>query len=311
MKKILSAILSIIMLVSLAATAFAVPYSTEVLPYENSAFFTSGEYTLHYRTYEPDLEAKNQIMLFHGFAVSTASLEGIAEEYCKNGYKVVTVDMPDFGYSSRESKVKVLRDREDIIFELMTELGGSWIVGGHSMGGGIAINVACDHPEKVTGLVLFAPQVNNEMGFLMNVIMRSLPVKLMYELVIAVALHFPAIVYPMLTTSFSDSEYAKNYEVNRITEPLKIDGTGSGVAIMASHARTVDFEKFSSLNIPVVIITASDDRIAMQNVLDKIIASAPAGAVHCNMEKGGHMMMEYSPALVAEETLPVIEKCAK
>ena len=311
MKKTLSAILALIMLVSLAVTAFAVPYSTETLPYENSAFFTSGEYTLHYRTYEPASEVKNQIMLFHGFAVSTASLEGIAEEYCKNGYRVVTVDMPNFGYSSRESKVKTLRDREDILFELMTELGGKWIAGGHSMGGGIAINVACDHPETVTGLVLFAPQVNNEMGFPMNVIMRSLPVKLMYELVIAVALHFPSIVYPMLTTSFSDSEYAKTYDVSRITEPLKIDRTGSGVAIMASHARTVDYEKFSALNIPVVIITATEDQIAIQDVIDKIIASAPEGAVAVNMEKGGHMMMEYSPDLVAEATLPVIAKCAK
>lgn len=309
MKKIISVILSVLLLFSCVVTCFASSDADKNKPFENSCFFESGEYTLHYRTYEPESTVKNQIMLFHGFALSTASLEGIAEEYQKNGYRVVTVDMPDFGYSSRETSKTILRDREDIIFELMTALGGTWIVGGHSMGGGIAINLACDHPEIVKGLVLFAPQVNNEMKPPMDKLSSSLPAQLMFEAVVWFALHFPVIVYPMLYVSFSDIDYSNKYDRSRITNPLKIKGTGSGVAIMSSHARTVDYNKLSALEIPTVIITASNDKVASKDVLEKVINNAPEGSVVYNLEKGGHMMFEYSPELVAEKTLPTIELC--
>ena len=160
MKKALSLILAVIMAFSLCTVAFAA--DTAEKPFDNSNFFCSGEYTLHYRTYEPDGKTKGQILLVHGFCLSTASLEGIAEEYQKAGYFVVTVDAPNFGYSTRENLDMELVDRESLIFALAEELGGTWVVGGHSMGGGIALNLASMYPETFTGLVLFAPQTNSE-----------------------------------------------------------------------------------------------------------------------------------------------------
>ena len=78
------------------------------------------------------------------------------------GYDVLTVDAPNFGYSSRETSKTDLIDREEVIHALMKDIGGKWIVGGHSMGGGIAINIATDYSEDVVGLVLYAPQTNTQ-----------------------------------------------------------------------------------------------------------------------------------------------------
>ena len=307
MKKVLSLILVLSMLLSLGVSAFAVPIPEK--PYDNSNFFNYKDYTLHYRTYEGDPTDKKQILLVHGFCLSTASLEGIAEEYMSAGYDVITVDAPNFGYSSRETRKTELLDREKVIHALMCHIGGRWIVGGHSMGGGIAINIATDYSEDVSGLVLYAPQTNTKAEGLMSKVSASYMMQTVYNIILAFALRMPFLVRMLVEMSFSDKEYADSYDLKRITAPLSVDGTGGGITMMASHTRDSDFEKLSALEIPCVIFTATEDRVAMAENLQKIIDSAPEGKEVYNLEKGGHMMMEYNPKEVARLSLPVMNRC--
>ena len=307
MKKFISLLLTLSMLLGLAVSAFAVPIPEK--PYDNSNFFSYKDYTLHYRVYDGDPADKKQIMLVHGFCLSTASLEGVAEEYTVAGYDVVTVDAPNFGYSSRETNDTDLLNREEVIHALMCYLGGKWIVGGHSMGGGIAINIATDYSEDVSGLVLYAPQTNEEAKGLMAKMSASKLMQTIFTAVLAMALRLPFMVRMLVEMSFSSKEYAKTYDLKRITAPLSVDGTGAGITIMSSHTRGTDFDKLATLDIPCVIFTASEDRVAMADVLQTIIDNAPKGTKIYNFEEGGHMMMEYNPKVVAELSLPVMDMC--
>lgn len=307
MKKILFLTVVILMILSLGLSVFAVPIPEK--PYDNSNFFNYKDYTLHYRTYEGDPTDKKQILLVHGFCLSTASLEGVAEEYMSAGYDVITVDAPNFGYSSRETRKTELLDREEVIYALMCHIGGRWIVGGHSMGGGIAINIATDYSEDVSGLVLYAPQTNTKAEGLMSRISSSYIMQTVYNIILAFALRMPFLVRMLVEMSFSDKEYADSYDLKRITAPLSVDGTGGGITMMASHTRDSDFEKLSALEIPCVIFTATEDKVAMAENLQKIIDSAPEGKEVYNLEKGGHMMMEYNPKEVARLSLPVMNRC--
>ena len=307
MKKILSLILALSMALSLCLPAFAVPIPEK--PYDNSCFFSYKDYTLHYRVYDGDPADKKQVLLVHGFCLSTASLEGVAEEYMSAGYDVITVDAPNFGYSTRETNDMELLDREEIIYALMCHLGGRWIVGGHSMGGGIAVNIATDYSDIVSGLVLYAPQTNTEAKGIAAKMSASKLMQTVMSAVLALALRMPAVVRLLVEMSFSSKEYAKSYDLSRITDPMSVDGTGAGISIMSSHTRGTDFEKLASLKIPCVIFTASEDRVAMADNLQTIIDSAPEGKVVYNFEQGGHMMMEYNPEKVAELSLPVMAKC--
>lgn len=307
MKKVLSLILVLSMLLSLGVTVFAVPVPEK--PYDNSEFFTYKDYKLHYRVYDGDPADKKQILLVHGFCLSTASLEGVAEEYMAAGYDVITVDAPNFGYSSRETDSMNLLDREEIIHALMCHLGGKWIVGGHSMGGGIAINIATDYSESVSGLVLYAPQTNVQATGLAAKMSRTKLMQAVFTAVLGFALKMPPLVRLLVEMSFSSKEYAKTYDLNRITAPLSVDGTGAGITIMSSHTRGTDFEKLSALDIPCVIFTASVDKVASADNLSTIIDNAPADTVVYNLEEGGHMMMEYNPGEVARLSLAIMDKC--
>lgn len=305
MKKLMALIVCSILIFSLAFVGIA---ANESVPFDNSNFFTYGDYTLHYRTYKSD-EKKNQILLIHGFCLSTESLDPIATEYQKAGYDVVSVDVPNFGYSSRENSETNLLSREEVIYALISELGGTWIVGGHSMGGGIAINLACDYPESVTGLVLFAPQTSSEMSPFMARLSASCLMQKMYELILSTALKAPIVVKALVAMSFSSTEYAKDYDLSKISESLSLNGTGAGITIMTSHARGSDLQKLSCLDIPCVIITAKNDMVAMKSNLNNIIDNAPKDTYTYEFAEGGHMIMEYSPELVAAQSLPTIAKC--
>ncbi len=305
MKKLISLILSALMLFCLCTAAFA---TAPEGPFENSMFYEFGDYTLHYRVFEPDTAAEKQILLIHGFCLSTVSLEGVAEEYVKKGYRTVLVDAPNFGYSSRETNSTALLSREELIGSLMTSLGGKWIVGGHSMGGGIAINLACDYPETVTGLVLFAPQTSaHTEGSQQNTFMGMM-MQTVYNVILGFCLKLPFLVRIFVSASFSDSEYAKNYDLGRVTDSLALPGTGAGISIMTTHTRGSELDKLKKIDIPCVIITAENDKIAMADNLQAIIDNAPADTEVYEFKQGGHMMMEYAPADVAAKTFSVLEK---
>ncbi|MGN0446969.1 MAG: alpha/beta fold hydrolase [Acutalibacteraceae bacterium] len=305
MKKFTALLLSLILIFSVTVPVTAADTQK---PFSNSEFYEVGDYTVHYRVYKPDGAVKNRIFLIHGFCLSTVSFEGLAAEYVKRGYEVILADVPNFGYSSRETSKTELISREEVMFSLMEHLGGTFIVGGHSMGGGIAINLAVDYPDTVTGLILFAPQTSVQATQFTSIFAKSGIMACMLNIVIKVALAFPPLVTGLVEMSFSDRQFAKDYDNSKITDPFKIEGTGTGIAIMMSHTRGSDLEAFSALTIPCVIVTAADDRVANADNLQAIIDNAPEGTVIKEGFDGGHMMMEYNPVLSAAETLAVIEK---
>lgn len=307
MKKTFSLLLSLLMVFSLF-TFSSYAAVGDAIPFENSLYFENGDYRIHYRTYGNSSSNCGQVMLLHGFGLSTASLDPIAEQYAKNNYYVVTVDLPNFGYSSRETSKTALQSREDLVFSLLENLKGKWIIGGHSMGGGIAANVAINHPEIITGVVLYAPQTSTEAGGIVSKIMKSRIMQGVFGATIGLVKTFPKIVRPLVAISFSDFKYAKSYATEKISTPLSIDGTGAGMAVMASHTKGTDLAAFSALKVPVVIVTAKNDMVANRKNLNALIDSAPQNTTIVTTEKGGHMMMEYNPAGVAALTLPIIEK---
>lgn len=305
MKKFLSVLLSLLMIFSLSVFAFSANAQQEK-PFDNSSFYSVGDYTVHYRTYEPSLIAVKQVMLLHGFGLSSASFESLAKEYVKKGFRVVLVDLPNFGYSSRETAETELLSREDIVGSLIDNLGGKWVLGGHSMGGGIAINVAIQKTDKVTGLVLFSPQTSQSQSPITATLLRSSLMKTLFEMVIKYASRSDIIMRKMVELSFSDSEYAKSYDLTRISKPLQISGTGAGMAIMSSHAKGTDISKLSALKIPMVIIKTENDRVANADNLNALVNCGAENLKVLTFEKGGHMYMEYDSVNACEVTYKMI-----
>ena len=120
-KKLLAVVLAALLLFGVTLPAFAAE-----APFENSRYFETGDYRIHYRVFEAN-EPKGQVFMIHGFALSSYCFQALAERLQAGGYTCVIADLPNFGYSTRETQSTNMLPREDIMHALMTTRSrGMW-----------------------------------------------------------------------------------------------------------------------------------------------------------------------------------------
>ncbi len=131
----------------------------EMKPFENSQYWVCGDYAMHYRIDKAAGKEKGKFFLLHGFWMNTMFYDELVEKLNAEGYTVYRVDMPSFGYSTRETKGIDYVKPADVIAKMIADLddGKGFILYGHSMGGSVAMEVALLAPKHVKALILNAP----------------------------------------------------------------------------------------------------------------------------------------------------------
>ena len=122
-------------------------------------FITVDNLQLRYRAWGSPGPEKQNLVLMHGFANSVQTFERIGP-LLTDRYFVIAVDLPGFGLSAKPtdhiygnaSQARVIS--QFIPLMNMREV----IIGGHSMGGALAVHVAQQAPE-VTGVVMLNPGI--------------------------------------------------------------------------------------------------------------------------------------------------------
>lgn len=290
MKKLLAIFLAVILSGLTCITGFAAGEEADK-PFENSEFFIYGDYSIHYRKVEHQGAYKGRIMMLHGFGQSTYSWENMASQMSAKGYDCYMADLPNFGYSTRENADTEVIYRETLIVELMKSIAddNNWILSGHSMGGGVAINIAQEMDVKSLFLVCPAPMAD----------MSAMPAGLMTNPVVTGMMNF---VFKYLTRidflmrmivlmATNNKEYTKTYDVEKVAAPLQLPDSGAGLCYMMGNVRSTDLEGASAIDCPVLIINATNDMI-INDSMKQSVADALPNAEHYLVEGGGHICHE-------------------
>ena len=304
MKKITAILLSVLMIVSaFGMISFAAGEADK--PFANSEFYEIGDYSIHYRQFPVD-NAKGQIFMIHGFGLSTYTFEFIIPELNAMGYSCVAADVPSFGYSTREDFSTNQISREELMYSLMTSLNDeSWILAGHSMGGGVSLNIACEN--DLEALMLFCPSEIYMQGnsMLTNLATNSVVSKMMdsiFKMVLSSDLIVKAAVY--MTTG--DMEYAKNYDASLLADPLMIPGTGAGMLLASANAKNTDMEALSAIDTPTLLVWANGDNVISADIVSEVTAALPEAELQ-NVD-GSHIVIETDPDTLAEISLTFLAK---
>lgn len=254
--------LSFILCFALIFSCVAFAADKEEKPFENSEFFEYGDYTVHYRRFFPEGETKGRIIMLHGFVCSTYAWNNMAAEMQAKGYECLLIDLPGFGYTTREDENTNFVPRETLVKELAETIApmSEWIVAGHSMGGGVSMNIAVENPE-IKALLLYCPAPINEMPQAMKGFMTGKLMSGLMNAITPVITKLTPLVRVALLMASMDWEFTKNYDLSGITVPMALPKTGGNLFRTSFTATVTDFEKVKELEMPVLLVNATKDLI--------------------------------------------------
>ncbi len=290
MKKLISIICIVaIMISSFGIMAFGA--DTSYKPYENSQYFSYDEYDIHYRVIPAQGNFKGRIMMLHGFMCSTYAWRNMALEMSEKGYECVLADLPNFGYSTRETAEMEIIDREILITELMKSIApmDEWILAGHSMGGGVAVNIAIENPVKA--LLLYCPAPQSEFPEEMKDIVQSDIMKGTMNAFFQYGTEVDPLVKMVIFMATLDCRFSNDYDVNGVTDAVQYDGFGAGMCEMMYNVRPTDLENTDKITCPVLLVQASGDVILNSQMKEQMNSAFPDATTY-NVLIGGHQCIE-------------------
>ncbi len=306
MKKTISILCVIAMLFSVSSM-FAYASDETFKPYENSEFFTYGDYEIHYRVEPAKGEYKGRIMMLHGFLCSTFAWRNMVKDLSEEGYECVTADLPNFGYSTRESDDVEHVDREVLITELMKSIApvNEWIIAGHSMGGGVTVNIAEEQPVKA--LLLYCPAPQSEFPAAMEGIITSKPMKSIMNLFFKYGTKISPVVKLVIYMATFDWDFAMDYETAGVTDAVQYNGFGGGMCEMMYRVRPTALDKAGDIKCPVLLCQASKDIILNDTMKEQMNSAFPDATTH-TVEGGGHQCIENRAEELCGVTIDFLEK---
>ena len=271
-------------------------------PYEDSRFFTYEDYDIHYRVIPAAGESKACVLLLHGFFCSTFAWRNLAPQLAAAGYTCVLADLPSFGYSTRESKDVAPVAREDLMCALMDAVApeADWILAGHSMGGGVAINLAQLRPVKA--LLLYCPAPQSEFPPALQPLITSRPMEALMNAFLNVGTRFTPLVRLVIYAATNDWAFARDYDVEGVTGPVQYDGFGAGVCEMMYRVRPTDLEGAKDIACPVLLVNADHDVIINDSMVSSVRDALPQAQTYL-VKGGGHQCIENRADELAQVTL--------
>lgn len=260
-------------------------------PFDNSAFFDYKDYRIHYRTFPAENE-KGQIFMIHGFALSSYCFVMLAEKLVEAGYTCVLADLPDFGYSTRENKDTDMLPRDEIMHALMVSLSDKpWFVAGHSMGGFVALDIAANYPDSVKNLLLYGTSGNDGAAGVRGRLMGLDALPGLMGPMMEAAGKSKLLVRLLYIIACNSFPFAMQYDVNKITDPYYIKGTGEGAIRNFLMLPATDYDVVRSMP-PLLFLNGDKDFVVTDSARKGLRANLPQGSVDYVVKGAGHMVIE-------------------
>jgi len=264
-------------------------------PFNNSRFFNVNEIQLHTQIYPNMSELKGKIVLIHGLGASTSSFRNNAPYLSNQGFYVISIDLPAFGYSSKKSGIDHSQlNRAQLIWQVLSQIDEEidneehWHLVGHSMGGSTILAMAELEPNRVKTLNLIAGAVvsdNNSRAWLMNTPFAE-------WLKLALRYYF---INESQIESLLESAASKNVseeDIRYYIEPLRVKGTLNALIDFVRTSDNFLISEFTQTSIPINLFWGKKDTWVSVDSIETIKEFVTVHSVELFDE--GHLVHETS-----------------
>ncbi|MBN1571649.1 MAG: alpha/beta fold hydrolase [Deltaproteobacteria bacterium] len=304
MKKLLGVILILILAL---AVALGVNYAVQELkaPVPAVDLVDYGSFTnvdginLHVRVEGLENSNKTPIILIHGFTASLYTWRFNIEDLGKK-FPVYALDLPGFGYSDKPKDFQYdLDGYADFIVKFMDAMKiKKAILVGNSMGGGIAMKTALNHPDRVAKLVLI-----DSVGYA-EVKRRFLVFALMGYPVVGEVLmslnHRSVLEHSLKGGPYYDNSFVTDDVVDSYYNVYKTEYARKvPLIVMRNLLKNYPFKEGEIKNIaaPTLVIWGSNDRLISVDVVENFTRDIK-GSSAVVFPETGHMPQEEKADLV-------------
>jgi pimeloyl-ACP methyl ester carboxylesterase len=246
------------------------------------------------------------LLLVHGLAGQLAHYTyGVAGELAQQ-FRVVAVDRPGSGYSTRASGTGAdLSTQAAALAALIDKLQlDRPVVVGHSLGGALALTLALEHPGRVSGLALVAPLTHLPEG--VPQAFEGLTVRSpLLRRAIAWTLAVPASIKDsaaVLAEVFGPEAVPRDFPIRGggllSLRPSAYLSASSDLQALPITLPALE-QDYGGLRIPVSVLFGRDDRILDWTANGQALVDKVPGA-RLELVEGGHMLPLTQPALTAD-----------
>ena len=227
------------------------------------------------------------ILAVHGIPGSGRDFRYLAPQLTP-ALRVLRIDLPGFGGSApKGDAVATLRGRARIALAVADALGlGRFALVGHSMGGGAALVLAAEHPQRVSHLALIA-----SLGLRLHRGLGASPRAFAW---VSRALRVPGLGAAMLPW------VRAGYRSRRF--PGADTKTLAEFAVQLRAFSAADFELMRAVVRrplpPAVVAYACDDHLIETEIAEELAAALPAARV-LRFEEGGHNIQKTRAVEIA------------
>lgn len=311
----------LIILVVLQGLPYLIPlsnytYDPELKPYANSHFFEEGGVPIHYQLFMPETAAiKGKLLFVHGLGSSTASFGSNAPSLAEQGYLVVSVDLPGFGYSARGTNLDHSQlNRSKQLWALLTAIDHNasleigvmpWHLAGHSMGGGTVAAMATSRPDRTKSLILIDGALTgggraSESGGLLFYPPVSRWAQVILEHVVIKEKRIASILKSAYRREATEAE------VKQYLDPLTVKGTARGAINFVRSSKALTLETLEGYKGAVLAVWGEKDDWVPLSELDTIQKFLPQ-TERFVIDGAGHVPHETHVAIVNEALLKFLE----
>lgn len=280
-------------------------------PFANSQYYKYGDYDLHYRIDPAKGAEKAKMFMIHGFGCDTTFFDELVERYTKEGIKCVRVDLPDFGYSTREDRNIHFVPQITMLYDLMDKLDtdkSGWILVGHSMGGSVALEMANQDFSRFNAIILDAPLLMfNVPPWLSKFIMVKPMCDLMDKALAFFGPHDWLFKFIELTMTM-DPVYSLKYDAKKFETPYIVEGSGTGLCYMTSKTTCPSLDELHKITVPLQLVTGTADLFVFPTKSAALRAALPAGFDDHKIRRGGHCFLQNRDRETAGLALDFLKK---
>jgi pimeloyl-ACP methyl ester carboxylesterase len=258
-------------------------------PFADSRFGEVEGIRLHWRERLSN-ESPVMVVLLHGYGASSFSWRHSLDALERDGYRALAPDLPPFGYSERTAREP---DWPALVIALVDRVApeSRLVLVGHSMGAGVATDVAARRPDRVDRLILVdgTPEIGRNSGP-MGRLFALPPMAKAAEYWAARTLIKKSSVADMMESALGRP--ATETELNGYFLPLTIPGTYPTLLKRLSRRTAAEngWER-----VPLDIVWGENDRWVPLSAAEKLIETLPSRVQPEIIEGAAHNPMDTHP----------------